>query len=559
MATTIRDLLVSIGVDVKGAKQLKQLDHAVQAFKASIGALNTVLGGAVRGIASFAQETADAGDEAAKAANRMGLSIETVQELGHAAAISGANFREVETGIRRMASSAVDASKGVGEAVDTFGDIGIKSSELNSLLSDQEALFLRVAEGIAGIEDAPRRLAAANDIFGRSGSRLLPLINEGADGIAALRQEARDLGIVMDLRAGKAAERFNDNLERLQALARGLRMQIGNALIPVVADMAQRLREWFLANRAIVRQALDRVIAKLVRGLKILERTVKGVDRIVRESLGGWGSIIDGLQVAFAGLVGTLAGTALVSGIAAVALAIAAYGGPVVLGAVAAIAGIALGFTLLALALDDLAGFAAGDKSLLELILGVDDPKIRESLDIFGAIRDLLRSIKMLGGELVELFGVELSGSFAGLSVGDLVLGRIRGKLLIMKALIDAINRGVILLSSTLSGLNSAGGILRGTGQAGALDRLQGLAGGLGAGLAPALPGGGMLAGAAGFASPASVAGSTSTTRTAALTQGDTTINMGGSTADPEGAARRLLAEQNRNARQTLGSMEVDY
>ncbi len=103
-------------------------------------------------------------------------------------------------------------------------------------LSPEEAFF-EIAGAIGDLENATIRAATAQDIFGRAGTQLLPLMAAGADGIKALREEARELGIVFDQEAANAAANFNDALTRLKGAIDGIKITIGTELAPILTDL----------------------------------------------------------------------------------------------------------------------------------------------------------------------------------------------------------------------------------------------------------------------------------------------------------------------------------
>jgi len=83
----------------------------------------------------------------------------------------------------------------------------------------------------------------AQKIFGRAGTQLLPLLAQGVDGMAALKQEAHDLGIVFDQEAADKAANFNDALHRMKEALSGVKMAIAEELIPVLMPLITRIQD----------------------------------------------------------------------------------------------------------------------------------------------------------------------------------------------------------------------------------------------------------------------------------------------------------------------------
>jgi len=155
----------------------------------AIGGAAALVGFGVAAVKNFA----DVGDQLDKMSKRTGFSVESLGELKFAAEQSGASLETVEKGAKRMASTILDAQMGLSTAVDAFDALGIKADELKGKSPEEQ--FQIMANALAGVEDASTKAALAQDVFGRAGTELLPLFNAGEKGMAALRDQAKSLGI----------------------------------------------------------------------------------------------------------------------------------------------------------------------------------------------------------------------------------------------------------------------------------------------------------------------------------------------------------------------------
>ena len=366
MATTIRELLVKLGVDVNDAG-MKRFDKGLQTIKK--GMAFAVVGAVALGAAliKITKDTAAAGDEAAKAAVRIGITAEEMQELTFAANLAGAEMSDVEVGFRRLAANAFDTSKGTGEAKEAFDALGVSVVDSSGELKGQLALFEETAQRLSEVSNLTRRAALAQDIFGRSGSKLLPLLNAGAEGIRKMRQEARDLGLVMSEEDTKAAEEFTDSMLRLQVIAKGLRNTIGTALIPRLTKAADATKEWFLANKDLIEQRLDDFLDGVERAA---DSAVKALDKVndLIENLGGKDEVVNILKSIAAALV-ALKSLTILSSLVSLFSGLAAIVGGVTLAAFAEFVALALAVAAAVLLLvavgDDLITFFQGGDSAL--------------------------------------------------------------------------------------------------------------------------------------------------------------------------------------------------
>lgn len=294
MAISIGDALLKLGVDTKDLdKGMKGLGARIKKHQKAIGIGMVAMGGAIlaAGIMSV-KSFAKMGDEVQKMALRTGFATEALSEYRHALEISGATLETLEKAVKRMAKTIVDASEGMATYIRAFDRIGISVDDLMEL--DPEGQFDKIAMAIAAIEDPTIRAATAQDIFGRAGTQLLPLLAQGAEGMAKLREEAHKLGIVFDPEAANKAAEFNDALTRLNAGITGMKNEVGEALIPTLITMIDSMTG---VTEAVIRwsEANPILSSKLTEVITILGALLIGI--------GGFVLAMDG-AVALAGALG---------------------------------------------------------------------------------------------------------------------------------------------------------------------------------------------------------------------------------------------------------------
>lgn len=402
MATTIRELLVRLGVDAD-TKKVAEFDRALATTKGTMVKIAGVAVLAAGALTAFAVSTANAGDEAAKAAARVGLDVEAMQELGFAAQLAGADMTSIEVAFRRQAVAARDAEKSaLSPSALAYKAIGVSVRDASGAMKGQLQLFEESAEGLRGLKTDTERMAIANDLFGRGGAKILPLLNQGAEGIRKAREQARELGFVMSKEATVASEEFIDALTETKAVLVGVRNQIGIALIPIFTRFVDRLRGWFLANKVVIKQRIDKVIDGITTAVDFLDEAFERLNKRV-QGVGGWGVIFDQVRkvvtsmvVAFgiAKLIRAIGVVhALVVGAGAVA---SALGGPVVVALGLAVAAL-LSFLLIG---EDFLTFMRGGESVIGSFLAAFGLKEETR----AALLDELKQLQRVGLALWEIF-----------------------------------------------------------------------------------------------------------------------------------------------------------
>jgi len=194
------------------------------------------LGAAITGpIIAASKVFASLGDTVQKTAARTGIAAEAISELSFAAGMSGTDLTTVEAAIRRMQRSLTDAARGLSTPVQALNMLGLSVAQLQRL--SPEAQFQAIADGIAAIDDPSRKAAAAMMLLGRSGTMLLPMLDE----MTELRQQARDLGLIISTEDADRAALFNDQLDILRrVLMQGL-FAAGSSVADVLGELTMKI------------------------------------------------------------------------------------------------------------------------------------------------------------------------------------------------------------------------------------------------------------------------------------------------------------------------------
>ena len=173
-------------------------------------------------------------DEFTKMAQSIGVSVESLTGLTHAADLSGVSASVLQKSLKKVAQGAAEAAGGTGLAKDALALLGVEVLDASGKLKNSDQIMFDVADKFAMMEDGAAKTALSMDIFGKSGTDMIIMLNQGSEGIKEMVGEAQELGMVMDLETGQAAERFRDNLTRLKGVKVGLVNTITRAVLPTL-------------------------------------------------------------------------------------------------------------------------------------------------------------------------------------------------------------------------------------------------------------------------------------------------------------------------------------
>lgn len=252
---SLGDLVVNLVANSQGmATGLKQAEGYLTAFASAATAF------AAASVARFVQ-VGSAFDDMAQ---RTGVAVEALSTLSYAAKLSDTSIEAVQGGLMKMAKFMGDLRGGSDEAAKKLAAFGISASQI--LAANPEQQFKIFADAIAGIEDPSERAAAAMEIFGKGAGELLPLLQQGGQGIEALQEQGREFGAYMSTEVAQSAAQLGDGIDNLTTAFTGLAVQVGyvlsKALVPLLNTVAKLVAEYsdFFAAIAVTAAAVGGVV-----------------------------------------------------------------------------------------------------------------------------------------------------------------------------------------------------------------------------------------------------------------------------------------------------------
>ena len=246
---------------------------------------------------AFIIDVAKLEDQFSKLSQRTGVSVEDLSRLNYAASLNNVSLDDLSNALKQTAKNMADVQRGTGDALPAVEALGLKQDLLNGKFRTAPQLLGAVADKFAGFADGANKSALAQKLFGDAGDRLIPLLNNGSAGLRAMADEADRFGVTIDEKAAKAAERFNDNMTRLDAQMQGFRQTVGNAFIPSLEALAGAFVEVGNVTDDLGKgTALDQFAKKSAAAAAFIVDAFQGVGRVFEwtgTSIGGTAAIIN--------------------------------------------------------------------------------------------------------------------------------------------------------------------------------------------------------------------------------------------------------------------------
>jgi hypothetical protein len=295
-------LRVTLGLDsAHFRKGLKDSHSDLAGFAKSAGAaaaaVGVALAAAAVAVGAAVKSSIDRADELGKAAQKTGTTVESLSRLAYAGDLADVSLDQLSTGLKKVSANAAEVATGGGaKAAKAFDALGISVTDTNGSLKSGDVLIREVAARFGTMEDGASKTAMAMALFGKSGADMIPLLNAGAEGLAAAEAEAVALGVALDTQTAKAAEEFNDNLTRLKTAGSGLSTQLAAGLAPALASISGALVN--TAKNADVMRGVGTALSAV---LKVLATGAVALTAAFSSVGAGIGSVAQVIMKAFTG------------------------------------------------------------------------------------------------------------------------------------------------------------------------------------------------------------------------------------------------------------------
>lgn len=265
------------------------------------------IAGSMKGATAIFEET---GTALARMSERTGIGVEALSQLKYAAGQSDVEIDQFEVGIKKMGKTIGQASIRSEASVKALRHIGLTAQDLINL--KPEKAFELIADRLRSIPNAFQRSAAAQEIFGKQGTALLPMLNKGSAGIKELMQRADQLGLTMSSQDAEAAKELHEAMTSLWATLKGAAVAIGAALAPSLTKLAKnagdvvgRVVNWIKENRGLIITVSTIATAVMAAGAAIVA---------VGYVIAGLGAVLGVVATVFTTLSGVLGGVLTVLG-----------------------------------------------------------------------------------------------------------------------------------------------------------------------------------------------------------------------------------------------------
>ena len=275
-----------IDAKTKGENNIKRLGNSMQGVEGKAKNLGMAVKGvglafkalfaaaAVGGFSAVVKGAIDSADAFGKLSTRTGVAADKLQAYVNAGKLADVSQSEIENGLRKLAQTQAEAADGVATYSEAYAKLGLTVKKADGSLKPSDKLLGEIADKFKDLPNGPEKAAVAMDIFGRSGSKLITLLNGGTEALERFNYETSE-------NFAQNAEYFNDQITILQIQFDGFRKQLADALLPTLNAIIEVFQDLFDSKTDF--SALFTVVDVGVRGIAFaVLGVVKAIDELVR-------------------------------------------------------------------------------------------------------------------------------------------------------------------------------------------------------------------------------------------------------------------------------------
>ena len=231
MAETVQ---INLGANVAGA--IQGLASFARSAQLAAAAFTT-------GFAVATKQAIDFADQIGKAAQKAGQSVEEFSKLAYVGQQAGIDIGGLQAAFKALSTSMQESGRVFNEiGVRRFGEAG-EWRRTSDVLDDIADIFEKMPDGA-------RKTSLAVQLFGKSGLDLIPVLNQGREGLRAQRKEAEELGLVIGSRFAKQADDFNSNITKIQSGFKGMALDIAKEVLPSLVSLTNEVVRFIKESRA---------------------------------------------------------------------------------------------------------------------------------------------------------------------------------------------------------------------------------------------------------------------------------------------------------------------
>ena len=220
-----------------------------QAIVSGVRALGSALKEVGESAVEATRSAASYADDINTLSTQTGISTDSLQELKYMEDLVDVSLDTVTSSMAKNIKSMSSAKKGSADYVAAYKELNVATTDANGNFRDSEDVYWDVIDALGDVKNETERNTLSMQLFGKKAQDLNPLIAQGAEGINAMKEEAKDMGAVLSSDTLASLNETNDQFDRMTQRADILKREIGAELAPGILEAASEIGEALQENK----------------------------------------------------------------------------------------------------------------------------------------------------------------------------------------------------------------------------------------------------------------------------------------------------------------------
>lgn len=237
---------------IKAGVALGAMHVAASALLGALKGIGKAAIGAAKGVWNLGVDAGQWADSLITEGNQFGIDTDTLQEWGYASRFIDTEVSTMTSGMKKLTTAYAKGNKAKKKSVTLTKGVTVSLKKENGEIKTQSEFYLDVVDQLHGMTNVAQRNAAAQKIFGKSYTDMIPLIESGTGALRQYSAEARDMGIIISSENVGALGQFDDQMQKLNAQFAAIKTNIAVAFLPILETVAERMSGFFgVVSKAI--------------------------------------------------------------------------------------------------------------------------------------------------------------------------------------------------------------------------------------------------------------------------------------------------------------------
>ena len=223
----------------KGSEMSERLAEAGERIKSAFEMVGVGLGirEAVDGFKEMLEKSMELGVEIGHLSKQTGISAENLSTLKYVSDQTGVSFEVMSKGFKKLSTDLYEMQGGAKAPAKAFADLGISQKQLAATGGDLMKVTQLIADAMEKMPDGFEKNAIATELFGKAGTQLIAVLDQGGAAFEKYSGEARALGVVLDDAGIEKLEKMHQASNQLKESMAGLGLEITSFLSPAIQQL----------------------------------------------------------------------------------------------------------------------------------------------------------------------------------------------------------------------------------------------------------------------------------------------------------------------------------